>query len=111
MKELAMLCIRLETLTSGRVFKCAALRERSGATTTSAAALAASAAAVASATATVREGPEAVGGAEGVLQQGREGREAVVRPMSTGSKSGGPKIMVEGEEDGASCTWWRTRSC
>ena len=100
MKELAMLCIRLETLTSGRVFKSTPLGERSGAITTSAGALEASAAAAAAASAVVatRQVPETVEGAEGVLQQGKE---AAGRPMSTGSKSGGPKIMVEGEEDGA----------
>lgn len=96
MKELAMLCIRLETLTSGRVFKTAPSRKVSAATTTSAAAQAASAAAAAAAAAA---GTATVAGAEVVLQQGREGEEVVERPMSIGSKNGGLMIMVEGEED------------
>jgi len=99
MKELAMLCIRLETLTSGRVFKSALSRKASGATTTLAAALAAEAAAAAAveaaAAATTREGPRTVGEAEG------EGGEVIGRPVSTGSKSGGPMMMMEKEEEGA----------
>ena len=101
MKELAMLCIRLETLTSGRVFKSAPSRKMSAAGTTSAAALAASAAAAATAAvAATGQGLGMVAGVEGVLKQGREGGEVVGRPMSTGSKSGGAMMMGEGEEDG-----------
>jgi adenylate cyclase len=102
MKELAMLCIRLETLTSGRVFKDVSSRKVSAATTTSVAALAAS---VAAATATVAQSPGTVVEVEVDIQQGAEAREVVGRPMSTGSTSGGPTITVEGEEDGASSVY------
>ena len=103
MKELALLCIRLETLTSGRVFKVAPTTSAATALAASAeaAAAAAAAAATVAAVAAAREGPGTGEGAEERLRQGREEGEGVGRPMSTGSKSGGPMLMGEGEEDGA----------